>query len=164
MGLDVSANLTLGVLVTREDFFTKTGTKRFCSNCRKDRGPEKFCPDCGKPIGEAPTEVATAGFVNYAKNHGKSPEEMWEMLYESYSGLGIHLCGSTQDPEAKNSPIAFGFRVARGESHRRADAENIAATDLQEILIMSQTLVSHLTVLGLFDRRIQLFCGAYMSY
>ena len=165
MGLDVHPNMTLGVLVTKADFFKKTGKRRRCASCSKPRGPEIFCPDCGGRVGEVDVEEATQVFAAYAQLHGMTPEVLFDKLLDApRGGIGLHSCGAMQTSENTDQPLAFGFRLAEGKSHRGGNDDEIAAEPLQGAIVRAQALSKHLEALKITDRPIQLFCGAYYSY
>lgn len=103
----------LGVPVTKDQFFVKSGQKPQCGHHTViPMKKKKFCADCGKPAKLKEVFVPTEKFTDWCKKSGISVSDAWAPDDTLPDQLAVFQIDSIYDIERKgDGRMAFGFCV-----------------------------------------------------
>lgn len=172
MGLDVYGFAVLGIEISRDMFFKKTGTLRLCSKygCTYE-GQSKFCPDHGDTMREIDVEEPTPEFVRFCEGwpgKKKSPGEVWEEMMETTGGeLGIFRCAPMQSAGDDDERIALGIKFGETKSNRDPKrCDDVSARDFFELVRSEGKIREVARKMGVdVDRLpVRVFTCVYLSY
>mgnify|MGYP002640718003 CR=1 FL=1 len=162
MGADYYGHLTLGILVSRSDFFDVTGTKRMCQRGHLQEGNQRFCPQCGKEVQTRPVEEPTPQFLAFCQRQDWDPKGTWESWRETTNDLGLSPAEqvSCYDPDLES--FIFGVRLdeCSGEGGSSGDAPMFTLSNLKE---RQEKLQVTFDELGLGEQEAGVFLTMYVS-
>lgn len=138
MSVEHHAQLILGAIVQRGQFFTTGGTRLRCKggHGHPEQGERVFshCNWCGQVFERVPKEDPTEAFRSCAGKLGKSPEQLWQQWEDAYEPqdvlrlsipgrsdtfvLGMLLADVTEDQLSCSSVPWSEMEKARGTVKR----------------------------------------------